>query len=154
MQPREIKVSSLKPFDIIIKHKTLGWGCGYRNFQMLLSSLMQQELFKNLVPDKIPSITRIQFQIEEAWRIGIDPTGCEQLGGKVKGTRKWIGATEIASLLTSLKIKPQVIDFHKPTASDGSHPLLFEWVLKYFKDRLGRPTPPLFLQHQVMKSFQ
>ena len=42
------------------------------------------------------------------------------------------------------------MDFHTPTAKDGTHPKLFQWVLDYFRERakLKAFTPPLYLQHQ------
>lgn len=53
----------------------------------------------------IPSIPKIQRLIESAWQKGFDLQGCEQLGGRVVDTTKWIGATEIVATLSSLKIK-------------------------------------------------
>jgi hypothetical protein len=103
--------------------------------------------------------------------MGIDRQGCDQLEGKLKNTNKWIGATEIIAFLISRGIQAELLDFHVPTASDGSHPRLFQWVLGYFKSRHGKSalrtfsdtnknfnffsldsnqfTPPLFFQHQV-----
>lgn len=72
--------------------------------------------------------------------------GSEQLGCKLYNTRKWIGATEVVTLLSSLRINCQLIDFHRPTSSDGRHPELFDWVLRYFQEK--RQQPPLYLQHQ------
>lgn len=40
-----------------------------------------------------------------------------------------------------------LIDFHRPTSSDGSHPELFNWVLQYFQ-KYEDFKPPLYLQHQ------
>lgn len=72
--------------------------------------------------------------------------GSEQLGCKLYNTRKWIGATEVVTLLSSLRINCQLVDFHRPTTSDGRHPRLFEWVLRYFEEK--KQQPPLYLQHQ------
>ncbi|MPC10059.1 Zinc finger with UFM1-specific peptidase domain protein [Portunus trituberculatus] len=52
-----------------------GWGCGYRNIQMLLSSLQHHtgyyaRLFSG--PNMMPSISQIQKLIEQAWRNGFD----------------------------------------------------------------------------------
>jgi hypothetical protein len=65
-------------------------------------------------------------------------------------TRKWIGGTEIVAFLTANKIRSELLDFHSPTAKDGTHPRLFQWVLDYFRDRAKAKTftPPLYLQHQ------
>ncbi|XP_063888788.1 zinc finger-containing ubiquitin peptidase 1-like isoform X2 [Scylla paramamosain] len=127
-----------------------GWGCGYRNIQMLLSSLQHHtgyyaRLFSG--PNMMPSISQIQKLIEQAWRNGFDLQGCEQLGGKLSNTRKWIGATEVVTLLSSFRIKCQLIDCHRPTASDGTHPELFRWCLDYFSSQ-AEFKPPIYLQHQ------
>uniref|UniRef100_A0A0C9RFI8 Znf1 protein n=1 Tax=Biomphalaria glabrata TaxID=6526 RepID=A0A0C9RFI8_BIOGL len=131
-----------------------GWGCGYRNFQMILSCLSSSpEFAAKIFPDQqksIPSIPKIQEMIECAWKNGFDRQGCLQLNGKLVNTKKWIGATEIVATLSYLGIKCQLIDFHAPSSDDGTHPRLLEWVSDYFRttqiNGLGRP--PLYLQHQ------
>ncbi|XP_028142955.1 zinc finger-containing ubiquitin peptidase 1-like isoform X3 [Diabrotica virgifera virgifera] len=136
-----------------------GWGCGYRNTQMLISSLLthtgyNEKLYKLWQDQKpprssVPSISRIQGLIEQAWSQGFDIQGSEQLECRLVNTRKWIGATEVVTLLSFLRIKCQLVDFHKPTGPGGSHPELFNWVLKYFESSVGGEfTPPLYLQHQ------
>jgi len=52
--------------------------------------------------------------------------GREQLGGRLRNTRKWIGATEIVAFLTANKVKTELLDFHVPSARDGTHPRLFQ----------------------------
>ncbi|KFQ10195.1 Zinc finger with UFM1-specific peptidase domain protein, partial [Leptosomus discolor] len=135
----------------------VGWGCGYRNFQMLLSSLLQNTLYDDCLGDTtlIPSIPKIQSMIEGAWREGFDPHGASHFNNRLQGSKAWIGACEIYSLLTSLRIKCQIIDFHKPTGPVGTHPRLFEWVLRYYStDNEGgakvvcTSKPPIYLQHQ------
>ena len=81
---------------------------------------------------------------------GFDVQGCEQLGGKLVNTRKWIGATEIVAFFTANQIKTELLDFHTPTSKDGTHLKLFQWVLEYFRERARAKafTPPLYLQHQ------
>lgn len=75
--------------------------------------------------------------------------GSEQLGSRLVNTRKWIGATEVLTLLSFLKIRCQLVDFHRPTGAGGTHPELFAWVLKYLENSVGGEfTPPLYLQHQ------
>ncbi|XP_035178826.1 zinc finger-containing ubiquitin peptidase 1 [Oxyura jamaicensis] len=134
-----------------------GWGCGYRNFQMLLSSLLQNSLYNDCLRDiaLIPSIPKIQSMIEDAWKEGFDPHGASHFNNRLRGSKAWIGACEIYSLLTSLRIKCQIIDFHKPTGPMGTHPRLFEWVLRYYStDNEGgtkvvcTSRPPIYLQHQ------
>lgn len=53
----------------------------------------------------MPSISRLQKLIEWAWAQGFDLQGAEQLGAKLVNTRKWIGATEVVTLLSSLRIR-------------------------------------------------
>ena len=90
-----------------------GWGCGFRNLQMILSTLLHSTLYRevvlaavidnrNLVAVRsggVPSILRLQQVIEEAWRAGFDRAGCEQPGGRLVNSRKWIGTTEVATFL-------------------------------------------------------
>ncbi|XP_019735532.1 zinc finger-containing ubiquitin peptidase 1 isoform X2 [Hippocampus comes] len=136
-----------------------GWGCGYRNFQMLLSSLYRLDAFASSLQDKsVPSIPRVQSMIEDAWKLGLDPQGASHFNHKLQGTRAWIGATEIYVLLTSLGISGRIVDFHQPTGPGGTHPRLFEWVKQYFSQSsrsnrlppriIQTLVPPLYLQHQ------
>nr|XP_057909875.1 zinc finger-containing ubiquitin peptidase 1 isoform X2 [Doryrhamphus excisus] len=87
-----------------------GWGCGYRNFQMLLSSLHRLDAYasaSSFLDKVVPSIPRMQSMIEEAWKEGLDPQGASHFNHRLQGTRAWIGATEIYVLLTYLGIRPQ-----------------------------------------------
>ena len=61
--------------------------------------------------------------------------------------RKWIGATEIYTILTYCGIEAELIDFHKPSGEQGTHPQLVNWVNTYYTQ--GSAKPPLYLQHQV-----
>lgn len=83
--------------------------------------------------------------------MGIDRQGCDQLEGKLKNTNKWIGATEIVAFLTSRGIRTELLDFHIPTASDGSHPRLFQWVLDYFRSNQGIVGKFLFCNNSQKK---
>ncbi|XP_061571553.1 zinc finger-containing ubiquitin peptidase 1-like [Cololabis saira] len=136
-----------------------GWGCGYRNFQMLLSSLSNIDPYSTHLQGRaVPCIPQLQTMIEEAWKEGLDPQGASHFNQQLQGTRAWIGATEIYVLLTSLGISARIMDFHKPTGPAGTHPLLFDWVREYFSqsNRSSRLPPrfiqtclpPLYLQHQ------
>ncbi|KAL0870931.1 hypothetical protein ABMA27_004759 [Loxostege sticticalis] len=132
-----------------------GWGCGYRNMQMVLSSLLKYPPYAALLSsvaerecECVPSIPRLQLLVERAWQLGFDTQGSEQLGSKLHNTRKWIGACEVVTVLSSLRIRCQLIDFHKPTSADGSHPALFDWVLRYFQEDPNGFKAPLYLQHQ------
>ncbi|XP_013776514.2 zinc finger with UFM1-specific peptidase domain protein-like [Limulus polyphemus] len=94
----------------------------------------------------IPSISKLQELIEGAWRKGFDIQGCEQLGGRLTKTRKWIGATEIVTFFSSFHIRCQLIDFHQPTGPNGTHPEMFMWVKNYFSKEEDFKVP-LYLQH-------
>ncbi|XP_061482282.1 zinc finger-containing ubiquitin peptidase 1 isoform X3 [Rhineura floridana] len=134
-----------------------GWGCGYRNFQMLLSSLLRNSTYEDCLKDNssIPCIPKIQSLIEDAWKEGFDPQGASHFNSTLRGTKAWIGACEIYSLLTSLRLKCQVIDFYQPTGPSGTHPRLLEWVLNYYSSDkengakvVCTSKPPIYLQHQ------
>ncbi|PNX93445.1 zinc finger with UFM1-specific peptidase domain protein [Trifolium pratense] len=92
-----------------------GWGCGWRNIQMLSSHLLAQRqearevLFggSGFVPD-IPSLQR---WLEIAWEKGFDAPGASQLDHVVYGSKKWIGTTECAALLRSFALRARVVDF-------------------------------------------
>lgn len=127
-----------------------GWGCGYRNAQMLLSSLSQWALYQKLLfgnGRQMPSIEKLQSLIEAGWKQGFDRVGRDQLGGTLLGTRKWIGTTEVIVLLSQFRIRYQVVDFHTPTGSGNTHSLLLQWVEKHFTSN-ATFKPPLYLQHQ------
>ncbi|XP_041462454.1 zinc finger-containing ubiquitin peptidase 1-like [Lytechinus variegatus] len=124
-----------------------GWGCGYRNIQMMLSALVEDPQFKQVVFNgrkDIPSIPRIQLLIEDAWSKGFDAQGRDQLNGKVHNTRKWIGATEVVAMFSALRIRCKLFDFHAPSGQNGTHPRLFSWIRDYF----GKP-PLLSMENSV-----
>lgn len=105
---REVRVCSAVSF-FATGDQDQGFGCGFRNTQMLLSSLANHPDYRRAfwadAAPHIPSIHRIQQMIESAWAAGFDPHGAAQLGRKLVGTRKWIGATEIATLLHFHRIR-------------------------------------------------
>ncbi|KAK7301036.1 hypothetical protein RJT34_11891 [Clitoria ternatea] len=98
-----------------IESEDVGWGCGWRNVQMLCSHLLAQRpearevLFggSGFVPD-IPSLQR---WLEFAWERGFDAPGSDQFNHTVYGTEKWIGTTECAALLRSFGLRARVVDF-------------------------------------------
>ncbi|KAF8932393.1 hypothetical protein BGZ58_007091 [Dissophora ornata] len=156
-----------------------GWGCGYRNLQMMLSYVVHQNAARqDVVSDnsgssRIPTIPELQQQIEFAWKNGFDRAGAKQLGHTIAGTRKWIGTTEVWSVLSSLGVRCSVLDFHSPTGPNGTHPVLLSAIYNYFRTPAWSPLtappvhsfqdygqldadrriiqtakPPLYLQHQ------
>ncbi|XP_063829192.1 zinc finger-containing ubiquitin peptidase 1-like [Ostrinia nubilalis] len=65
-----------------------GWGCGYRNMQMVLSSLLKHPPYAALLGgagerdcDCVPSIPRLQLLVERAWQLGFDT----QVGATLAG---------------------------------------------------------------------
>jgi hypothetical protein len=91
-----------------------GWACGYKNFQMLLSSLRHDPQYSmhlfghdatNLTNRDIPSVSYLQKLIENAWKAGFDSDGREQLNGRLTDSTKWIGPTEVMACLANLNIK-------------------------------------------------
>lgn len=128
-----------------------GWGCGYRNCQMLMSALKNDphccsSLFGDSV-SYIPSVPKIQKLIEEAWQKGFDTVGGEQLNFKLSDTRKWIGATEVAALLHSFHITAEVVDFHKYSGDDRTHPAMLQFLWSHFSRAQPVFIPPVYIQH-------
>ncbi|GAA5919536.1 hypothetical protein JCM1841_000997 [Sporobolomyces salmonicolor] len=134
-----------------------GWGCGYKNAQMLFSALRHlpcyAELFavssaavssislsvgstnsgagqKTLAP--IPTIREWQELIEKAWSAGHDPPGRAHFNGKLIGSRRWIGTTEVYTALTWMGVKATIIDFPKVEGGQGTHQALVRWIIDYF----------------------
>ncbi|GLC40065.1 hypothetical protein PLESTF_000933700 [Pleodorina starrii] len=103
-----------------------GWGCGWRNIQMLGSALLLRDpalraaLFAGA--GFVPDIASLQAWLESAWAAGFDPLGCESLGGRIQGDRKWIGTTEAAALLRSFGVRAQIVDFEGAGGPDAAEP--------------------------------
>ena len=49
----------------------LGWGCGYRNFQMLMTYLERHVEDDEPLLKQVVDIQSIQLLIEKAWKEGI-----------------------------------------------------------------------------------
>ncbi|KAK7275914.1 hypothetical protein RIF29_17040 [Crotalaria pallida] len=98
-----------------IESEDVGWGCGWRNIQILSSHLLAQRpeargvLFggSGFVPD-IPSLQR---WLEIAWERGFDAPGSDQFNHAIYGMKKWIGTTECAALLRSFGLRARIVDF-------------------------------------------
>lgn len=93
----------------------VGWGCGWRNIQMLSSHLLslredaRQILFGG--SDFVPDIPYLQRWLEIAWERGFDALGAHQFNHSVYGSKKWIGATECAALFRSFGFRARIVDF-------------------------------------------
>jgi hypothetical protein len=91
------------------------WSCGYRNIQMLCSSLLRDPLYGPKLfggAGFVPDLTSLQCWIERAWSLGFDPEGAAQLGGSLLYAPKWIGSTEAVALLRSFGVPARVVAFH------------------------------------------
>ena len=101
-----------------------GWGCGWRNIQMMSSHLLmlrkeaRDVLFggSGFVPD-IPSLQR---WLEIAWERGFDILGSNSFNQKIYGSRKWIGTTECATLFRSFGLRAKIIDFDSISSSPST----------------------------------
>lgn len=92
-----------------------GWGCGWRNIQMLSSHLLmeRQEAKEVLFGGSgfVPDIPSLQRWLELAWERGFDTLGAKSFNYKIYGSKKWIGATECATLFRSFGLRARIIDF-------------------------------------------
>jgi len=149
----------------------LGWGCGYRNIQMLCSHVLglgltttnssssYSDAIAKLVSSS-PTLESVQLGIEKAWQKGFDRQGANQLGQKLHNTTKWIGATEAVALLRCAGIRTRILDFDSATCPQSA---LMTWICNYFFQGQSSTTrsgssseyqkfcsgrPPLYLQHE------
>jgi hypothetical protein len=92
-----------------------GWGCGWRNIQMLSSHLLaQQREAKDVLfggSGFVPDIPSLQRWLEIAWERGFDEPGSNQYNHTIYGSKRWIGATECAALLRSFGLRARIMDF-------------------------------------------
>lgn len=95
----------------------LGWGCGWRNIQMMCSYLLARQDHADMREIMfggagfVPNISALQRWLEVAWAKGFDVSGAEYFDWKIAGTQKWIGTTECAALLRSFGVRARIIDF-------------------------------------------
>ena len=79
----------------VYKYKHEGGFCGYRNTQMTISYIRGSKATGHqLFPERIPTVIEMQDWIEKAWDEGINDYARKQVG-RLRGTRKWIGTTEV-----------------------------------------------------------
>lgn len=99
-----------------------GWGCGWRNIQMLSSNLLRErkEAKKVLFGGSqfVPDIRALQRWLEIAWQRGFDEIGSSHYDSKIYGTKRWIGTTECAAIFRSFGLKARIVDFDS-TESGG-----------------------------------
>lgn len=92
-----------------------GWGCGWRNIQMLSSHLLRQRLETREVLfggcGFVPDIPSLQRWLEIAWDKGFDTVGSSYFDSKIYGVKKWIGTTECVTVLRSFGLRARIVDF-------------------------------------------
>jgi len=135
-----------------------GFGCAYRNLQIMLSYLytipsLKASLFHGI--GRFPDIPTIQDTLRGAWIAGFDPASARHFGFDISGTCAWIGTAEIASILSYFRLRVGIYEFRSITNVDypekAKSPFLpnyelVQWVFNYFSEASGF-LPPLFLQH-------
>ncbi|KAL3521737.1 hypothetical protein ACH5RR_019886 [Cinchona calisaya] len=93
----------------------VGWGCGWRNIQMLSSHLITQRQEARDVlyggTGFVPDIASLQRWLEFAWELGFDTQGSNDFDREIYGKRNWIGTTECAALLRSFGLRAMIVDF-------------------------------------------
>ncbi|XP_058105180.1 uncharacterized protein LOC131248751 [Magnolia sinica] len=107
-----------------IESEDSGWGCGWRNIQMLSSHLLMQRREAREVmfggSGFVPDIPSLQRWLEIAWEMGFDMTGSDSFNHKVYGSTKWIGTTECASLFRSFGLRARIVDFGSKAVGSSS----------------------------------
>ena len=98
-----------------IKSEDMGWGCGWRNIQMVSSHLLKERPEAREVlfggSGYVPEIGSLQRWLEVAWQRGFDLVGSNYFKGKIYGSKNWIGTTECAAILCSFGLRAKIVDF-------------------------------------------
>lgn len=155
-------ISSALGFDV-------GWGCGYRNTEMALTALVASSPdYQSIFPladssGHSPGVRNLQSWIASGWDSGYDIQGKNQFKGKIVGTKKWIGTSDICAAMLAKRVECHLHDFYntgnvdKRTASKTLIALL-EFTRQYFDNGLTEPESsgnvivssrqPLIIQHE------
>ena len=104
------------PFTHFTQLNAVGaeWACGFRNIQMLCSSLIQVPRYRSLLfngDGDIPDVHGIQSWIERAWADGFDVEGAADFPNGLLGTNSWVGPSECVSMLRYFGIRAHMVDF-------------------------------------------
>ncbi|KAL8192701.1 hypothetical protein R6Q57_027149 [Mikania cordata] len=151
-----------------LEFEDVGWGCGWRNIQMLASHLLVQRqeakevLFGGV--GFVPDIPSLQRWLEIAWGKGFDVAGSNDFDQKIYGKRAWIGTTECAALFRSFGIRAHIVDFCFSTPQDvGKSPKVVGPIDRYLNrpDTCGDPGsstnakcfPVLVNGHQLLANW-
>ncbi|KAH8928165.1 DUF1671-domain-containing protein [Atractiella rhizophila] len=163
---RNAQLSSSRTIHFRGVRRDLLYSCGYRNFQMLFSAARHLPCYSSIAGD-VPSIRQLQAIAERAWGHGFDPLGAEHFRGKLVGSKRWIGTTEIYVMFTWLGFRALIYDFPKATGPNGTHVGLTNFIQNYFSHSksndafqslnksggshirmCGEGKLPLYLQHK------
>ncbi|KAL6955482.1 hypothetical protein U1Q18_031917, partial [Sarracenia purpurea var. burkii] len=113
-----------------VESEDVGWGCGWRNIQMLSSHLLMQRQDAREVlfggSGYVPDIASLQRWLEIAWERGFDMLGSSHFNRKIYGKKNWIGTTECATLFRSFGLRARIVDFDSKgnkqiSSAPGSH---------------------------------
>jgi zinc finger-containing ubiquitin peptidase 1 len=129
-----------------------GWGCGYRNVQVLVSyalrcsgAALRQSMCGGTM--MVPSVADVQTAIDEAHRLGFD--SAKRAHERVFGTRRWIGTADVASMLLAMRVPAEVFSFERHDTR--GHEALVNWARFHFDESArgaaAPPPSPLYLQH-------
>lgn len=117
----------------------VGWDCGYRNIQMMLSSLLFNEQYATLLSlngvKEVPSLPEIAGRLEELLKKGNEQSTDADVDGVLTDSKVWIGASEALDLLNALQVNAHVKDFETPTDNERSD--MFEWIYRHFEASCG-----------------
>ena len=139
-------------------HGDRGWGCGYRNIQMLASSLLELPHFKERLfggIGHIPTIPVLQQCLEAAWADGFDAGSSVRKEG-VFGGNRWIGTYDAVSLLRNFGVHVEMQTFGaklRPGAKDKAnkaHGSLPGNVVTLSSFTYRRYQPAIYVPHAAM----
>lgn len=163
--PRDL-ISVILCSSIDFHAQTMNWDCGYRNIQSMLTSFLNFDCFArdHLFSSGfslVPRILDIQNKIEKAWKKGYDQIGGSQLEYILFKTNKWIGATEVVTMMRFCGLKGCVADFDFTAKKmDLNTMVLLFWEYFVSRSKIPKATgryinypivtfiPPLYFQHQ------
>jgi len=142
--------------------QSTNWTCGYTNILMLVSSFEGIPFFPALMGGinngLLTGVADVMAMIELAWADGYDEVGCRLLSPLSSG--KWIGATEVVTVLRYMGARSMVVDFTSENCTShtgGLACICAQWLNKYFSQvwpsqegiyvRGERFIPPVYLQY-------
>mmetsp|Transcript_13413 Transcript_13413/g.29131 ORF Transcript_13413/g.29131 Transcript_13413/m.29131 type:complete len:530 (+) Transcript_13413:81-1670(+) len=107
------------------------WGCGFRNLQMLISSMMPA--LNSIFPEGVPSVEDIQRTMEILWSEGFDRSNAEHHKRSLTGKKTWIGTVEVWSYLSFKRVDSMIVQFIK---TEENRAMIGKFVWAYFS-RIG-----------------